>query len=125
MFRRRKERREEEFEEDFEDDVQDEYDDDIEDEHDDTVDTDGAGAPSVTGDDAGAGPYDAVAPDDGLPRVDLGGMQVPVLEGLELRVEVDESGQVVAATLVDGDSLMQLGAFAAPKTSGIWADVRQ
>jgi hypothetical protein len=135
MFRRRKERREEEFEEDFEDDVQNEYDDDIDDEYDESDDgaddaddadeDDDAAASSVGADDSGTGPYDAVAPDDGLPRVDLGGMQVPVLEGLELRVEVDESGQVVAATLVDGDSLMQLGAFAAPKTSGIWADVRQ
>jgi uncharacterized protein DUF3710 len=126
MFRRRKERREEEFEEDFEDDVRDEYD-DIDDEHDADDDGDGdeGAAPAASGDDAGTGPFDAVAPDDGLPRVDLGGMQVPVLEGLELRVEVDEAGQVVAATLVDGDSLMQLGAFAAPKTSGIWAEVRQ
>ena len=127
MFRRRKERREEEFEEDFEDDGQDEYDDDIEDQYDPDDDGDGgdAAAPAATGNDAGTGPFDEVAPDDGLPRVDLGGMQVPVLEGLELRVEVDEAGQVVAATLVDGDSLMQLGAFAAPKTSGIWAEVRQ
>lgn len=130
MFRRRKERREEEFdddfEDDFEDDVQDEYD-DIDDDFDDLDEgsDDGAAAPRASSDEAETGPYDAVAPDDGLPRVDLGGMQVPVLEGLELRVEVDDSGQVVAATLVDGDNLMQLGAFAAPKTTGIWADVRQ
>ena len=56
--------------------------------------------------------------------MDLGGLQVPVLDGIELRVEVDESGQVVAATLVDGPSMMQLGAFAAPKTTGIWPEVR-
>ena len=83
-----------------------------------------AGADETGAEETGAGPYDATAPDDGLARVDLGGLQIPVLEGMELRVEVDEAGQVIAATLVEGPSIMQLGAFAAPKTSGIWEEVR-
>src|SRR5689334_13595961 len=98
MFRRRKERRDDEFEDEFEDDVQDEYDDDFDEAGDDDAVQPAAsvGAPAQ---DAREGPFDAVAPDDGLPRVDLGGLQIPVLEGIELRVEVDEAGQVVAATL--------------------------
>jgi hypothetical protein len=131
MFRRRKkEQSDSEFDSEYADDeyADDEYADG------DRLDDEGADAPAGAGLPAGAaagssesqtGPFDAVAPEDGLPRVDLGGMQVPVLEGLELRVEVDESGQVVAATLVDGANMMQLGAFAAPKTTGIWTDVRQ
>jgi hypothetical protein len=73
------------------------------------------------------GPYDeADAPDDGLPRLDLGGVQVPVPEGVELRLEVDqESGAVVAAVAVIGASALQIGAFAAPKTIGIWEEVAQ
>lgn len=71
------------------------------------------------------GPYDeADVPDDGVPRVDLGALRVPVLEGIEVRVDVDEAGEVVSATLVDGRNALQLGAFAAPKSTGIWAEVR-
>ncbi|MDX6285303.1 MAG: hypothetical protein QOG53_788 [Frankiales bacterium] len=74
-----------------------------------------------------AGPYDeADAPDDALPRIDLGGIQVPVPDGVELRLEVDEeSGSVVAAVAVIGPNALQIGAFAAPKTTGIWEEVAQ
>jgi hypothetical protein len=34
-------------------------------------------------------------------------------------------GQVVAATLVRGTSAMQISAFAAPRTDGIWDEVRE
>jgi hypothetical protein len=61
--------------------------------------------------------------DDEVPRIDLGGMLVPVPEGLELRVEVQDDIPV-AATLVDGNSQLQIHAFAAPKSSGLWAEVR-
>jgi hypothetical protein len=73
------------------------------------------------------GPYDiADAPDDGLARLDLGGIQVPVPDGVEIRLEVDqESGVVVAAVAVLGPNALQIGAFAAPKKNGIWADVVQ
>src|SRR3954451_4888789 len=126
MFRRRrKERLDSDIDDEFDAEIDDEYadDDGLADED---TDAPGDARPAArSGTDEQTGPFDAVAPDDDLPRVDLGGLQVPVLEGLELRVEVDESGQVVAATLIDGESLMQIGAFAAPKTSGIWAEVRQ
>jgi Protein of unknown function (DUF3710) len=73
-----------------------------------------------------AGPWDvADAPQDNLERVDLGALQVPVLAGVELRVEVDPNGQVVAATLSAGGSEMQIGVFAAPRNAGIWDDVRR
>jgi hypothetical protein len=44
---------------------------------------------------------------------------------MELRLEVDEAAnQVVGATAVIGDSAVQIQAFAAPKTMGIWDDIR-
>lgn len=72
------------------------------------------------------GPWDAAdAPADGLVRVDLGALLVPVTERLELRVDVDQSSQqVVSVTLATPSSAMQVLAFAAPRTSGIWAEVR-
>jgi hypothetical protein len=70
------------------------------------------------------GPWDSEdAPDDGVDRLDLGGMRVPVAEGMELRVDVSPEGQVIAATMVSGDSSMQVNAFAAPRTAGIWSEV--
>jgi hypothetical protein len=72
------------------------------------------------------GPWDSSqAPDDGIDRLDLGGMLVPVIEGMELRVDVSPEGQVIAATVVAGSSAMQVNAFAAPRTAGIWEEICQ
>ncbi len=71
------------------------------------------------------GPWDeADAPEDGLPRVDLGSLRLPAVPGMELRVDVNASQKVIGASLRDGDSLLQVSAFAAPRADGIWAGVR-
>jgi Protein of unknown function (DUF3710) len=71
------------------------------------------------------GPYDVRdAPDDDVERVDLGALRVPVSD-LELRVDVDEAGAALSATLVQTGGQVQLGLFAAPRTEGIWDEVRQ
>jgi hypothetical protein len=57
-------------------------------------------------------------------RVDLGGLFVPGVDGMELRVEV-AGDAIVAATVVLRDSAVQLQAFAAPKKEGIWGEVRE
>jgi hypothetical protein len=75
---------------------------------------------------SGTGPWDAadVDPADGG-RIDLGGLWIPGREGLEVRVEADQqTGEVVAVTLVYGDGALQLQPFAAPKSEGIWDEVR-
>ena len=71
------------------------------------------------------GPWDeADAPADEVNRIDLGGLRVPVPPGHEVRVDVNPEGEVIAATLVSGPSAMQVNVFAAPRTSGIWDEVR-
>jgi hypothetical protein len=73
------------------------------------------------------GPWDAGEVDDPAAggRVDLGGMWLPARPGLEVRVEADQqTGEVVAVTLVLGDSALQVQPFAAPRSEGIWDDVR-
>ncbi len=71
------------------------------------------------------GPWDSEdAPDDELQRIDLGSLRLPVPDGTELRVDVSPEGEVVAATMVQGASSMQVNVFAAPKRSGIWVEVR-
>ncbi|MGZ4639887.1 MAG: DUF3710 domain-containing protein [Actinomycetes bacterium] len=59
-------------------------------------------------------------------RVDLGGVWIPGVEGLEVRVEADQAtGTVIAVTLLLEDNALQLQPFAAPRTEGIWAEVRR
>lgn len=74
---------------------------------------------------ATTGPFDERdAPDDDVARVDLGAMRVPVSDRYEIRVDVNEAQQVIAATLAAPDGTMQLGVFAAPRNEGIWDEVR-
>lgn len=85
------------------------------------ADDDGLDAPA----DRSNGPYDAseVADDDG--RLDLGAIRITGVEGMELRLEIDQEQQhVVAATAVIGESALQLQAFAAPRSGGLWRDIR-
>jgi hypothetical protein len=71
------------------------------------------------------GPWDqSEIKEPGEGRVDLGGLFVPGVEGMELRVEV-AGESIVAATVVLRDSAVQLQAFAAPKSEGIWGEVRE
>ncbi|MDQ1666058.1 MAG: hypothetical protein QOH75_2089 [Actinomycetota bacterium] len=73
------------------------------------------------------GPWDiADVPDPAAAgRIDLGGLWIPGAEGLEIRVEADNTtGQVIAVTLVLRDGALQLQPFAAPRSEGIWDEVR-
>lgn len=74
-----------------------------------------------------SGPWDVSEVDDpgAGGRVDLGGMWIPGRQGLEVRVEADQStGQVVAVTLVLAGGALQVQPFAAPRTEDIWDEVR-
>ncbi|MFC5268397.1 DUF3710 domain-containing protein [Kribbella qitaiheensis] len=77
-----------------------------------------------------AGPFDSSEVDDSEleaeDRIDLGALVITGMPGMELRLQVDEqSGDVQAILLVLEDSALELRAFAAPKTSGIWTEVRR
>jgi hypothetical protein len=96
---------------------------------------DAAGAPPVGERTAAAraaarlrdnGPFDVseVESTDGL--VDLGSLLVPPVEGMELRLELNEEDGdvVVGVTVLLGESAVQVQAFAAPRGEGIWDEVR-
>jgi len=71
-----------------------------------------------------SGPWDATS---GFPegdRMDFGSLLVPVRDGFDIQVNLDEEAGIWIA-VVHGDSALQLQAFAAPKRSGIWDDVRE
>lgn len=69
------------------------------------------------------GPWDADdAPEDEL--LDLGGLRVPLIDGFDISLTAEQDVPVLV-TYGGPDGLMQLHAFAAPRSAGIWDEVRQ
>jgi hypothetical protein len=78
----------------------------------------------------GEGPFDSTEVDPAIlteeDRIDLGALVITGMPGMELRLQVDEAtNEVQAVLLVLEDSALELRAFAAPKTAGIWEEVRR
>jgi uncharacterized protein DUF3710 len=66
---------------------------------------------------------DVDAADDSY--IDLGGLVVRGVEGVELRLQVEnQEGTIGAVMLAGPQSGLELRAFAAPRSGGIWDDVR-
>jgi hypothetical protein len=71
-----------------------------------------------------SGPWDGAGSYPQRDRIDFGSLLIPMSEGIEVEVKVAE-GVGVWITVRRGDSAIELMAFAAPKTSGLWDEVRQ
>jgi Protein of unknown function (DUF3710) len=70
-----------------------------------------------------SGPWDSGDEYPEAERLDLGCLQVPVGEGSNVQLAYSEETGVTLA-IVAGDSALQLQAFAAPRSSGLWHKVR-
>lgn len=58
-------------------------------------------------------------------RIDLGSLWVPGVQGMEVRMEVDEKTQrVTGVGIALNGSALQIQAFAAPRREGIWDEIR-
>lgn len=73
------------------------------------------------------GPWDVK--DENVPDydeyLDMGSYYLPFLKGIELRVKANRATQqVLGTTITYGSSSVEIEAFAAPKTLGLWDDVR-
>jgi hypothetical protein len=75
--------------------------------------------------DVSDGPYDvADFDDDGIPRIDLGSVKVPVPDGSQVQVEMDpEAGGVRAVHVVTEQGQITVSAYAAPRSGGLWGEV--
>ena len=71
------------------------------------------------------GPYDISEVSDDLQRLDLGSLHIPAVPEVEVRVQADPQGVIQQVVLVHGESALQLGVFAAPRSEGIWDEVRE
>ena len=57
--------------------------------------------------------------------LDLGAYYLPFLRGIQLRIKANRATQqVLGTTITYGSSSVEIEAFAAPKTMGLWDDVR-
>ncbi|MEW1953367.1 DUF3710 domain-containing protein [Terrabacter sp. NPDC080008] len=75
--------------------------------------------------DGTAGPLDRSQVPDDSDYLNLGAIWLRGQQGMELRLEVNEQEQqITGVTAVLGESAVQLQAFAAPRTEGVWVDIR-
>ncbi|HEY8913853.1 DUF3710 domain-containing protein, partial [Lacisediminihabitans sp.] len=81
---------------------------------------------SAPADRATEGPLDEAEANPVRPYVDLGGVKILPREGLQLRLEVEEGSQRVVAVGLDfAGSTLQVQPFAAPRTTGLWHEIRE
>ena len=79
----------------------------------------------------GAGPFDISEVEDvegtpEVPRIDLGAMVLAGFPGAELRLQMsEETQQIVSAMLIHENSALELGAYAAPRSGGLWSELRE
>ena len=73
-----------------------------------------------------AGPLDESEANAVRPYVDLGGVKILPRTDLALRLEVEESTKRVVAVGLDyAGSSLQVQPFAAPRSSGLWHEIRE
>ena len=73
------------------------------------------------------GPFDATE-DHGVDldrTIDLGALRIAPLDDLDVRLQVDEAtGQIASVLLADEEGAVELRAFAAPRSGGLWEEIR-
>ena len=76
--------------------------------------------------DRSSGPWDEEEKNTEKGYIDFGAVRVKITDGLNMRLDVEQSTQqLVAVTLTHGNGVLQLQAFAAPKSVGLWDDIRR
>ncbi|WP_374110164.1 DUF3710 domain-containing protein [Okibacterium sp. HSC-33S16] len=81
---------------------------------------------SAPDDRATEGPFDESEANPVRPYIDLGGVKILPREGLNLRLEVEESTKRIVAVGLDyAGSTLQIQPFAAPRSTGLWHETRE
>ncbi|MEO5533728.1 MAG: DUF3710 domain-containing protein [Pseudolysinimonas sp.] len=81
---------------------------------------------SAPADRATAGPFDDSEVNPVRPYVDLGGIKLLPRAELAVRLEIEEGNKRVVAVALDyAGSTLQLQPFAAPRSGGLWHEIRE
>lgn len=71
------------------------------------------------------GPWDESEEAGEANRIDLGTLRIPVIDGMQVQLEAhEESGSILAVSLIHKGGALRVQAMAAPKTEGLWSQVR-
>ncbi|MBV2366604.1 DUF3710 domain-containing protein [Streptomonospora nanhaiensis] len=71
------------------------------------------------------GPWDASEDAPEAQRMDLGALRVPVVPGTGIQVNSARGGRPIGVTLHTQRTALQLQPFSAPKSSGVWEEMRE
>ncbi|MDA0567099.1 DUF3710 domain-containing protein [Streptomonospora sp. S1-112] len=71
------------------------------------------------------GPWDASEDAPELQRLDLGSLRVPVVPGTSIQVNSARGGRHIGVTLHNQRTALQIQPFSAPKSSGVWEEMRE
>ncbi|NYH50606.1 MULTISPECIES: DUF3710 domain-containing protein [Nocardiopsis] len=75
------------------------------------------------------GPWDSAEDVPEAKRMDLGSMLLPMAQGAEIQVNVAQDAQgkqkIIGVTMMRDKSALQVQPFAAPKSSGLWDEMRE
>ena len=72
------------------------------------------------------GPFDEhEAPDDELPRLDLGSVKLPMPPDAQVQVEMDPAGPLKAVHLVTANARLTVSAYAAPRSAQLWPEIHR
>jgi hypothetical protein len=73
-----------------------------------------------------SGPLDRSDIDDIGGYLDFGGLLIPAVAGIQIRLEQEEkTRRIVALSVLRGTAKLQLRAFAAPRSGGMWEENRR
>lgn len=73
-----------------------------------------------------SGPFDVLELTGIKPYIDMGSVRIEPREGLQVRLDVDQQAKrIIAISLDFEESSIQVQAFAAPKSSGLWLSIRE
>lgn len=74
----------------------------------------------------GRGPWDLAEAPESDERLDLGAVQLPKRPGMQVRMELDKkTRRVIAVNVALEGSALQIQAFAAPRSQGLWTELRE
>lgn len=72
-----------------------------------------------------AGPFDITELVQVRPSIDFGAIQLPLRDDVVYKLEVEEAtSKIVALTVEHNGSALQLQAFSAPSSEGVWHEIR-
>lgn len=72
------------------------------------------------------GPYDISERPEATGLVNLGALKLPAVPGMEMRLDLEKStNRITGVTCTIGGSKVQVQAFAAPRSEGLWQEIRE